>query len=238
MPGIQWLGDVDTTTAAEKTKRENQSLIAQALKSGIGTYLKEKEKGEERALEGRKIEVAESEATTKQKQAEYDYSKLDYDKKKDAYDTMIKLLPSVPPEKQAELTSSPEWIALEKSLGMPSLSGSTISPEAPKPSWGQEQETASIKADLTRGQGSISTLMGEPLPVDIKTKEDALNYISKKGRDPAEFAVELTRFDTEASTIPGKGKGQRSPYKEYPDAYLEGGVWKVKRGGKVYKIEE
>lgn len=30
----------------------------------------------------------------------------------------------------------------------------------------------------------------------------------------------------------------KSPYKEYPDAFEEGGVWKVMRGGKKYRIEE
>lgn len=29
-----------------------------------------------------------------------------------------------------------------------------------------------------------------------------------------------------------------SPFKEYPDAFQEGGVWKVMRGGKKYRIEE
>lgn len=234
-PQIQWLGDIE--------KGGPGGYVAKALSEGIGGFVKGytygREKATEKAMKEKEIGISQSELDLKTKQLENDYAKLDYDKRKDTYDTMVKLLPSVPPEKQTELLSSPEWTTLEKSLGLPSLSGSTLSPEVPKPSWGQTQETASIKADLTRGQGSISTLVGEPLPVDIKTEEDAFNYISKKGRDPSEFATELSRYRTANPTMSTKTKGRQvSPYKEYPDAYLEGGKWKVKRGGKVYKIEE
>jgi len=31
---------------------------------------------------------------------------------------------------------------------------------------------------------------------------------------------------------------KKSPYPEYPDAFLEGGIWKVRRNGKKYKIED
>jgi len=37
--------------------------------------------------------------------------------------------------------------------------------------------------------------------------------------------------------IPATNIEQKSPYKEYPDAFLENGVWKVIRNGKKYKIE-
>jgi len=32
-------------------------------------------------------------------------------------------------------------------------------------------------------------------------------------------------------------QGQKSPYPEYPNAYFENGVWKVKQDGKTYRIE-
>ncbi len=33
-------------------------------------------------------------------------------------------------------------------------------------------------------------------------------------------------------------KKQKSPYPEYPNAFLEGGIWKVMRGGKKYRVED
>ena len=228
MPQLQWLGTIE--------KEDAGSYLAKALGEGIqgftSGYMGAKQRQKEEAIQ-------QSELDLKKKQIENDYSKLDYDKRKNVYDTMVKLLPSVPADKQAELTSSPEWTALEKSLGMPSLSGTTLSPEKTKPSWGQEQETASIKSDLMRGRGSISTLVGEPLEFIMKDEASALDYISKKGRNPAEFGAELSRYQTGAPTIGMKGKGkQTSPYKEYPDAFQEGGVWKVMRNGKKYKVQE
>ena len=35
-----------------------------------------------------------------------------------------------------------------------------------------------------------------------------------------------------------KADQEQSPYAEYPDAFLEGGIWKVIRDGKKYRIEE
>ena len=34
------------------------------------------------------------------------------------------------------------------------------------------------------------------------------------------------------------GKKQKSPYPEYPNAFLENGIWKVEVDGKIYRIEE
>lgn len=34
-----------------------------------------------------------------------------------------------------------------------------------------------------------------------------------------------------------KKEGEKSPYPEYPDAFLENGIWKVIKGGKKYRIE-
>jgi len=234
MPGITWLGDIEKETSGGYLAK----ALGGGISTGLQTYVGMKEKGKERAFEEKKFGLQQSELDLKKKQIEHDYAKLDYDKRKDAYDSMVKLLPSVPPDKQRELTESVEWTTLEESLGLPHLSGTTLSPEATKPSWGQEQEVAAVKAALIQGRGTLSQMVGEPLPKDIKTKQDALDYISLKGLDPSLFTAELTRYE-EAPTVAAKGKGrQTSPYKEYPDAYLDKGVWKVRRGGKVYKIEE
>ncbi|MFH1318316.1 MAG: hypothetical protein ABIH71_04820 [Candidatus Omnitrophota bacterium] len=39
-------------------------------------------------------------------------------------------------------------------------------------------------------------------------------------------------------TAPKQSGASQSPYKEYPDAFQEDGVWKVMRAGKKYRIEE
>lgn len=60
-------------------------------------------------------------------------------------------------------------------------------------------------------------------------------------------ADELGWWDDEwfDSDLPTRGNGgsaqatsSRSPYQQYPDAFLEGGVWKVMQDGKKYRIEE
>jgi hypothetical protein len=216
MPGIQYLGNI------ESDKNADIPYLANALKGGMeGFNTGRKIRQEREDVEfSQKIQL--SALDIKQKELENSYAKLDYDKRKDMYDTMVKLMPTVPPEKQKELTSSPEWIKLEESLGMPNLSGTTMTPDV-KPSWGQAQENASIKADLTRGRGSISTLLGEPLEFIIDSKDKALDYISKKGRNPAEFANELASFDETTSVSEGTGK----------DKYKVGQT--IKKDGKTYK---
>ena len=237
-PQLQWLGDIPKEDAWSSVAKAIQGGMA-GFTSGMGMGMEKQKLGMEREKTTASLKMAQSELDLKGKQLEHDYAKLDYDKRKDMYDTMVKLLPNVPSEKQVELTSSPEWMTLEKSLGMPSLSGTTLSPEKTKPTWGQENEVASIRSDLMRGSGTTYSLMGEPEPFDMKTEEDALNYLSKRNQNPAMYSAELARFKTITPTGKGVKKGgQSSPYKEYPDAFQEGGVWKVMRGGKKYKIQE
>ena len=233
MPQLQWLGDIEKETGGGYLAK----ALGGGISTGLQTYVGMKEKGRERALEEKKLGISQSELGLKKQQIEHDYAKLDYDKRKDAYDSMVKLLPNVPPDKQAELTGSVEWTTLEDSLGLPHLSGATLSDKT-KPSWGQEQEVAAVRAALSQGRGTLSQMVGEPLPKDIKTKQDALDYISLKGLDPSLFTAELARYDIAPTVAPTKKGRQTSPYKEYPDAYLEGGKWKVRRGGKVYRVEE
>jgi len=223
MPQLQYLGDIP------KQGNNDISALAQALQGGIAGYFGAKENR-------KKNELAQSEIDLKSKQLEHDYAKLDYDKRKDMYDTIIKLLPSVPPEKQQELTSSPEWTTLEKSLGVPSLSGTTVSPEKSKPSWGQEQEKEAVKANILRGRvGPKRDMYGISEPIILDTKEKVIDYITESGFDPNDpvFTDKLSQFNIE-----GVGGKRKSPYKEYPDAFQEGGVWKVMRGGKKYKVQE
>jgi len=47
----------------------------------------------------------------------------------------------------------------------------------------------------------------------------------------------LEKADT-GEIIPATSRIEKSPYPEYPGAFLEDGVWKVERDGKKYRIEE
>ena len=59
---------------------------------------------------------------------------------------------------------------------------------------------------------------------------------SKAKTIPPEYKkhIYLKKKTGVAPTAPTTSK---SPYQEYPDAFLEGGVWKVMRNGKKYRIE-
>ena len=240
MPALQWLGDIEKETGG--------GYLAKALGGGINTgisaYLGQKEKGREGAIKERELGMQQSEIDLKKKQLEHDYSKLDYDKRKDMYDTMVKLLPSIAPDKQAELTSTPEWMELEKSLGMPSLSGSPLSPETPGPGWSNEQNVEAVRTNLIRKRvGPKRDMFGISEPKELNTLQDAIDHITEENLNPEMFKNELSQYQTEEPIV-GKGGAKKvgvrsaSPYKEYPDAYQEGGVWKVKRGGKTYTIKE
>jgi len=67
------------------------------------------------------------------------------------------------------------------------------------------------------------------------------NLIMKviNGKNPQEAVVEVIkeRLAKEMDEV-SQSTDEQNPYKEYPDAFNEGGVWKVIRNGKKYKIEE
>ena len=241
MPQLQWLGNLDKG-------KNNSSQLAEAIgggiSSGLGAYAQTKEKAKENAFKQEELDI-------KKDQAKHDWAKLDYDKRKDMYDTMIRVLPNVPADKQMELTSSPEWVELEKSLGMPSLANTTMSSES-KVGWSNEQKVASVRADIIRGRvGAKRDMYGISEPKILDSEEAILDHISDEGLDPAMFSDVISqRFgNTNAPTTEAKVKGksssvtgyttsEKSPYKEYPDAFKEGGKWKVMRNGKKYIVQE
>ena len=75
--------------------------------------------------------------------------------------------------------------------------------------------------DLGMGQGISG---GTPQPEPEKKVEFGPNWFTKPRHQAGEFIKPQTE--------------QKSPYPEYPDAFLENGVWKVMRNGKKYRIEE
>jgi len=227
MPQLQWLGDIEKETAGGYLAKALGGGISKGFEAYAGTKQRLKEEAEEKRKTGVAEGVAQSELDLKQKQLEHDYAKLDYDKRKDMYDTMTKLLPSIQPEKQQELTSSPEWITLEKSLGMPSLSGSTISPEdkTAKPGWTGEQKVEAVRANLVRGRvGPKRDMYGISEPKELSTLTDAIDHITEEGLSPSMFENELERYKT-PPPIGGKGKGK--------DKYKVG--QKINKGGKTYE---
>lgn len=126
-----------------------------------------------------------------------------------------------------------------------------VKKEEEKPVWSKSGLT-----DLARNKilGVLKTgyyqhpLTGQRLPV--KTKEQAINFILQQGYENYEEDPEIVEIidkfpsETQQKVESKKGwflggqKTLKSPYPEYPDAFLEDGVWKVIRGGIKYRIEE
>lgn len=183
MAQLQWLGTLPKQTSG--------GYLAEAIGEGVSGYFKKKGEGEKIQRE-----EAKEESIMDLRQKEYDlkFSKIDYDKRKDLYDTMIKMLPNLPEDKQRALTSSSEFTSLEESLGVPSISGTALEAES-EMTWSQEQNVSSVRADLARGRGSIKDFYGKPEPTEITTLDEALDYISNKRLDPAGFGEELKRFE-------------------------------------------
>ena len=59
-------------------------------------------------------------------------------------------------------------------------------------------------------------------------------------KTPEQLRTVYPKIPTEKTILEAAKKvaGQKSPYPEYPDAFLENGVWKVEIEGKTYRIEE
>lgn len=229
MPGISFIG------TAPKKEKSKVAQVLEGVTAGVKAWQTGQKETRKAGIKEREISLLESAQELKGKKLEHDYAKLDYDKRKDMYDTMTKLLPSIPENKQLEITSTPEWMKLEESLGMPHLSGTTLRDEK-EPSWGQEQETSSMRADLVRGRGSISTLVGEPIDFPIDSMDAALDYISKKKRDPSEFAEELKRYETNGGGGVGRARvieRRKAPNGDILEKYSDGRIINKTTGREV-----
>lgn len=73
-----------------------------------------------------------------------------------------------------------------------------------------------------------------------KLSEGARNKIRQESLSAGKSFTELLNEpDIKAEVEKAVGKTQvKSPYKEYPDAFQEEGIWKVMKDGKKYRIEE
>ncbi len=95
---------------------------------------------------------------------------------------------------------------------------------------GKYRETApKLPKDMNKDVFTVAAkLAGDPLMYDDQTayRQAIIDNIPQ--------AQEILK---QTKTAPTKTAG-KSPYKEYPDAFQEGGVWKVMRKGKKYKIQE
>ena len=224
MPALQWLGDIEKETEGGYLAK----ALGGALTTGVSSYLGQKEKGRESAIKEREMGMQQSELDLRRKQLEHDYSKLDYDKRKEMYDTMVKLLPSIAPDKQMELTSTPEWMELEKSLGIPSLSGSTVGPETAKPGWSNEQNVEAVRTNLIRKRvGPKRDMFGISEPKELVTLQDAIDHITEENLNPEMFKNELSQYQTETATV---GKGGEKKVTVRPANEYKVGEKKVKDG--------
>jgi hypothetical protein len=202
MPQLQWLGTLGAQDKSGVDKLESGIALA------MNMAMKGKEMGMQKKVSEANIANAQSETDIKRTQLEREYAKVDFDKKRDAYDSMVKLLPNLPPEKQVEVTSSPEWVALESSIGVPSIKGSTLNPEQPKPGWSNISNTEAVRANLIRKRvGPKRDMYGMSEPKELATAQDAVDYITEEGLDPAQFARELAGFG-EVSEGGGERKGK------------------------------
>lgn len=68
-------------------------------------------------------------------------------------------------------------------------------PKEKQPTWGQEQNVASVKSGLKSGKGTVRGDFGKIETIDLKTSQDALNYIIQENLDPALFAEELKLYE-------------------------------------------
>ncbi|KKN45061.1 hypothetical protein LCGC14_0686860 [marine sediment metagenome] len=163
MPGMQFFG----------TEPDRKSKLAEAMGGAIEGFVGEKEKLRERKME---------------------FEKIDYDKRKEAYDMAINAGEMVGGERATQMFSNPQFQELENSLGVPHI----IDLEAEgkqepvtfqgKPTWAQKESVQGVEADIRRKIGiTTSGLMGRMLTTKLKTRKDALNYISLKKLDPSRF---------------------------------------------------
>jgi len=86
-----------------------------------------------------------------------------------------------------------------------------------------------------RKQGKIFEALYKKTPQQLK--QDQVDRIADaKEREAKQRKLEqaFTRGFNQAIS----GQIQKSPYEEYPDAFLEDGIWKVIRDGKKYRIED
>lgn len=80
------------------------------------------------------------------------------------------------------------------------------------------------------------------LPAQEKTARDMLGFWGKllRAKEATPFFGRFFGTTEEMAIARKKAKAgiEKSPYPEYPDAFLEDGVWKVKKDGLTYRIED
>ncbi len=71
-----------------------------------------------------------------------------------------------------------------------------------EPSWKQEQEIESIKAELKQGRVTSFNVQGIPFPQDVKTRKEALQALGGTKYPPSLFEEELNTYYPEEFTLP------------------------------------
>ena len=208
MPGMQFIGQ----------EPEKRNLLAEAMEKGAGGFVKGMEYGQARQ--------------EKQEERKLEFEKVDWQKRKDTYDMMIKAGELLDESSATRMFSEPIFQQLESSLGMPHIVDTEgegkvgYKQEKEKvPTWNQAQELEGVKSDIKRKRGTVSDIAGQMIPFEMKTVDDAMDYISRKQLDPSLFADVLKESfgeGGEGTVQVGKGKDK---YKVGEKRNVSGVTW-------------
>lgn len=88
---------------------------------------------------------------------------------------------------------------------------------------------------ITQQRANITAAMEVGMYDAEELREMGLDPADYPGIDPGMVA----ELGIDTAAVPGLGdEVEVSPYEEYPDAFMEDGIWKVMRNGKKYRIED
>jgi len=166
-------------------------------------------------------EEKEKDRELEEKKNQYQIDRLSFSNKVDLAKLTTQVMNSIKDEaKRQEMLEDPEVQAIYAAAGLPIPSFGAVS-EGGFPSM-----TEQWKAGKDASVGFWNPLRMTPW---------FANY--PEGQRPTKRSLQK-RTVPSAATPSTSPTPQKSPYPDYPDAFLEGGVWKVIRGGKKYRIEE
>jgi len=216
MPGMQFIGQ----------EPERRNLLAEAMEKGAGGFVKGMEYGQERR---EKVQTAETEErhwgeemVLKRDELKHKMATLSHSQIMDSAKLLTdisKMVAKEDPARAREMLEEPEIQAVFEAAGVP----------LPRPYVEDRPWEGTSWLDRI---GAAAT----PGPTEMEKKRGELRW-----GGVVSPPVTRTRPATPRSNLlspQGEGGG-KSPYTEYPDAYMDSdGKWKVKRGGQVYRIEE
>ena len=232
MPGMQFFG-------TEPEWKSRGTRVAEAMGEGIESYRLGKERREKREAGLRSEARAERGLDIQTLQLKKQLEGIDYNKKKEAYDLLMKRAELLGDEESStRLFSSPVFQELENSLGISHIVDldKVKEGEAPKtvkfrpkttPTYSQEQAEAGILSDIKRGSGTTANMMGQMIPYTIDSREKAMDYLSFKKQDPSKYKSALdAKFGSMSGATTGKYKKGQTEVKDGITYTYDGKVWR------------